>query len=108
MRVPSSGIIDLAVGLTFVFGVTAALSSVVTELIARFLGLRAAYLLIGLRELVDPGNVSTDLRDAEGDYHTMHDMIRGVVSAGEPPAYPPRPWWRPFSKRRAPAPTRQP
>jgi hypothetical protein len=33
--VPSSAIVDLAIGLTFVFGVTAALSSVVTESIAR-------------------------------------------------------------------------
>ena len=36
----SSGIIDLAIGLAFVFGVTAALASVATELISRFLGLR--------------------------------------------------------------------
>jgi hypothetical protein len=48
-----SGIIDVAIGLAFVFGVTAALSSVFTELIARFLGLRGAYLLRGLRELLD-------------------------------------------------------
>jgi hypothetical protein len=40
----SSGIIDLAIGLAFVFGVTAALASVATELISRFLGLRGAYL----------------------------------------------------------------
>ena len=40
----SSGIIDLAIGLAFVFGVTAALASVITELISRFLGLRGAYL----------------------------------------------------------------
>ena len=51
----SSPIIDLAIGLTFVFGVTAALASFVTELIARLLGLRGAYLLSGLRELVDDG-----------------------------------------------------
>ncbi len=50
---PSSGIIDLVIGLTFVFGVTAALASAVTELISRWLGLRGAYLLTGLRELVD-------------------------------------------------------
>ena len=49
----SSGIIDLAIGLAFVFGVTAALASVITELISRFLGLSGAYLLKGLRELLD-------------------------------------------------------
>ena len=66
-----SGIIDIAIGLAFVFGVTAALSSVFTELIARFLGLRGAYLLSGLRELLDgtggqtPGTGSqTALKDA--------------------------------------------
>jgi large-conductance mechanosensitive channel len=37
---PSSGIIDLAIGLIFVFAVTAALSSAVTELVARLLGLQ--------------------------------------------------------------------
>ena len=49
----SSAIIDLAIGLTFVFGVRAALSSALTELIARLTGLCGAYLLSGLRELVD-------------------------------------------------------
>ena len=43
---PSSGIIDLAIGMAFVFGVTAALACVVTGLIARFLGLRGEYLLV--------------------------------------------------------------
>jgi hypothetical protein len=49
----SSGIIDLSVGIIFMFGVTAAISSVATELIARLFGLRGAYLLLGLRELLD-------------------------------------------------------
>ena len=73
---PSSGIIDLAIGLTFVFGVTAAASSVVTELIARFLGLRGAYLLTGLRELLDSGEASTDLAAAKTAYNTVQDMMR--------------------------------
>ncbi|HXZ78211.1 MAG TPA: hypothetical protein VEH31_46065, partial [Streptosporangiaceae bacterium] len=71
----TSGIIDLAIGLTFVFGVTAALASVVTELIARFLGLRGAYLLSGLRELVDGGDATTDLRNTETDYADLRKMI---------------------------------
>ena len=73
---PSSGIIDLAIGLIFVFGVTAALASVFTELISRFIGLRGAYLLTGLRELVDSGGTSTDLRNAETDYRHMQDVMR--------------------------------
>ena len=86
---PSSGIIDLAIGLTFVFGVTAALASIATELIARLMGLRGAYLLSGLRELVDGGAASTDLSQAERDYETVQEMIRrataGPAEAGPPP-----------------------
>jgi len=72
----SSGIIDLAIGLTFVFGVTAALASLVTEGIARLIGLRAAYLLSGLRELVDGRGVTTDLSKAEDDYKDMQAIMR--------------------------------
>ena len=84
---PSSGIIDLVIGLTFVFGVTAALASAVTELISRWLGLRGAYLLTGLRELVDSGNVSTDLSQANNAYHEMQEMMR----TGQAPAAPAQP-----------------
>ena len=78
LAVPSSGIIDLAIGLTFVFGVTAALASVATELIARLIGLRGAYLLSGLRELLDGGEASMDLGQAEQDYknHAGHNRAR--------------------------------
>jgi hypothetical protein len=72
---PSSAIIDLAIGLTFVFGVTAALSSMLTELIARLIGLRAAYLLTGLRELVDDPGKSVVLASAEADYATTRALI---------------------------------
>jgi hypothetical protein len=78
----SSPIIDLAIGLTFVFGVTAALASFFTELIARFLGLRGAYLLNGLRELVDDGLSSTVLTDVSGDYQA----IRGLMQPTSPAA----------------------
>jgi hypothetical protein len=81
----SSGVIDLAIGLTFVFGVTAALASVVTELIARLLGLRGAYLLGGLRELVDDNKATTDLSEAEEDYNTIRNM---VAPSTEPSAEP--------------------
>ncbi len=54
---PDSGIVDLGLGLAFVFGVTAAIGSVATELIARLLGLRGAYLLSrsGGRPRPEPG-----------------------------------------------------
>jgi hypothetical protein len=78
MAVPSSGLIDLAIGMIFVFGVTAALASVFTEAAARLVGLRGAYLLTGLRELVDSGvDTSTDLTDIEGDYRSMQDLMLG-------------------------------
>ena len=84
MAVPSSGLIDLAIGMVFVFGVTAALASVFTEAAARLVGLRGAYLLTGLRELVDSGvDKSTDLTDIEGSYRSMQDLMRG-----SPPAWP--------------------
>ncbi len=82
----SSGIIDLAIGLTFVFGVTAALSSAVTELIARFLGLRGAYLLSGLRELLDSDVGEADLSAAQDDYHHAREMMKGSTAAAAKPA----------------------
>jgi hypothetical protein len=85
----SSPIIDLAVGLVFVFGVTAALSSVFTELIARFLGLRAAYLLGGLRELLDGTGSQTALNDAIGNYNEMKALVKGAVPATGGGAAPP-------------------
>ena len=77
----SSPIIDLAIGLTFVFGVTAALASFVTELISRILGLRGAYLLSGLRELVDDGVTGTDLTNVAGDYKAIRDLMQHTSPA---------------------------
>jgi len=90
----SSPIIDLAIGLTFVFGVTAALASFVTELISRILGLRGAYLLSGLRELVDDGVSSTDLTNVAGDYKAIRDLMQPTSPLGTdttqlPPVPPP-------------------
>jgi hypothetical protein len=80
----SSGIIDLAIGLAFIFGVTAALASVATELISRFLGLRGAYLLGGLRELLDSEKVGTDLTRAEEDYDAWKNIVTGIPTEEEP------------------------
>ena len=91
-----SGIIDVAIGLAFVFGVTAALSSVFTELIARFLGLRGAFLLSGLRELLDgTGGQTPDtggqtaLKDAIKNYNAMKGLMQPparAAAAGAKPA----------------------
>ncbi len=78
---PSSWIIDPAIGMALIFGATAALSSVVTELIVRFLGLRGAYLLRGLRELLDSKRASTDLDKAEESYDTVQGFIAGQRAA---------------------------
>jgi hypothetical protein len=84
----SSPIIDLAIGLVFVFGVAAALASFVTELITRFIGLRGAYLLTGLRELVDDGKVKTDLSQVKNDYGFITNFVKSKTApdAKEPAA----------------------
>ena len=86
---PSSGIIDLAIGLTFVFGVAAALSSMVTELISRFLGLRGSYLLSGLRALVDDGKLDTELSQAGADYADVKKMMADPAASPTNPENPP-------------------
>ena len=80
----SSGTIDLAIGLAFIFGTTAALSSAITELIARFLGLRGAYLLQGLRELLDTNQVATELKDVQDDYNVLTEFIAGKIGGARP------------------------
>jgi hypothetical protein len=82
----SSPVIDLAIGLVFVFAVTAALASLVTESVARFFGLRGAYLLSGLRELVDSGEKPTVLTNAATDYDTMRTLIAGPASDAPKPS----------------------
>lgn len=46
-------VLQTAIGLVFIFGITAAAVSAVTEGVSRFLGLRAEYLLRGVRTMVD-------------------------------------------------------
>jgi hypothetical protein len=79
----SSGIIDLAIGLVFIFGVTAALCSVITELISRFLGLRGAYLLLGLRELLDSSTTAVVLSQADSDFAKARDIVNTVQDPPE-------------------------
>jgi hypothetical protein len=49
-------VLQTAIGLIFVFAITAAAVSALTEGVSRFLGLRAEYLLRGVRTLVDENN----------------------------------------------------
>ena len=86
LTVPSSGIIDLAIGLAFVFGVTAALGSVFTEMIARLVGLRGAYLLTGLSELVDDSQANVSLSSVGTDYENMKNLMQGNALAPPPPS----------------------
>ena len=53
-----SRVVDVAIGLVFTFAVVAALGAVLSEVAARALGLRARYLLLGLRELLDDRTVT--------------------------------------------------
>jgi hypothetical protein len=46
-------VLETVIGLVFVFGTFAVLVSLLTELIARFIGLRGEYLLRGIRTMVD-------------------------------------------------------
>ena len=83
----NSGIIDLAICLAFIFGVTASLSSVITEMIARFLGLRGAYLLLGLRELLDSKDTAVVLGTAETDFGNARKLVSGAPGTHpEPPS----------------------
>jgi hypothetical protein len=78
---PSSRILDLAIGMALVFGSTAALASVFTELIARFLGLRGSYLLTGLRELLDGSEAGkVDVDDANSAFR----QLRGLITTPDP------------------------
>ena len=83
-----SGIINVAIGLAFIFGATAALSSVFTEMTARFLGLRGAYLLRGLRELLDGDTMTTVLTMAEGDYNAWQKIMKETPPESPPPTGP--------------------
>ena len=83
----NSGIIDLAIGMAFIFGATAGLASVITELIARFLGLRGAYLLLGLRELLDSKNTAVVLGTAETDFGNARKLVTDAPGTHpEPPS----------------------
>jgi hypothetical protein len=74
-------IMDVAVGIIFVFAVLAAMTSAVTEFIASRLGLRAKYLLNGMRTLLDGGEEAP-----AGDVAVAATTAPDPVDAADPAA----------------------
>lgn len=74
-----SPIIDLAIGLFLLFAILATITSAIAESISRFIGLRGAYLVKGLRSLVDgtADGASTQLIALFGDSHIL--QAQGTV-----------------------------
>jgi len=79
--VPGSGIIELAIGLVIVFGVASALTATATEAVVRLRGLRGAFLLRGLYELLDGSHSSTVLGPVEHGYRQVTALITGQRTA---------------------------
>lgn len=79
-----SPVVQVALGMALTFAVVAALTSVATELVARFLGLRARFLLLGLRELLDTDEVATvELNRAQTTYAEFRTPTAEPRSATE-------------------------
>ena len=74
-------LLDVAAGLLLVYAVTAALASVITEGIAWFLGLRARYLIEGIKSLVDgdSSNDAIDFRQVSSHYQAFRRLMQGAV-----------------------------
>ena len=99
----NSLILEVAIGLVFVFGLgikTAGTASPLTESIAKFLNLRADFLLRGLRALVDGKAAGTgvpaveDLRRMYSPAPQLADVPAASASSTgdvEPPDNPPMP-----------------
>jgi hypothetical protein len=96
----NSLILEVAIGLVFVFAVFASLTSALTESIAKFLNLRADFLLRGLRALVDGKAAGTgvpaveDLRRMYSPAPQLADVPAASASSTgdvEPPDNPPVP-----------------
>ena len=90
--------LQTAIGLVFVFGITAAAVSAVTEGVSRFLGLRAEYLLRGVRTLVDgksdfglwrrkPDKTEPDKTEPARVAQIMnHPLVASSATEAKPPA----------------------
>lgn len=78
--------VDVVIGLVFVFAAFAGLVTILTELVARYLGLRGEYLLRGIRSLLD-GKCKFELTD----FGLRNIPGLGAKEAPPPPA-PATPW----------------
>ncbi|HEX7269304.1 MAG TPA: hypothetical protein VF256_18035 [Streptosporangiaceae bacterium] len=91
-------ILQTAIGLVFIFGITAAAVSAVTEGVSRFVGLRAEYLLRGVRTLVDgksdfglwrrrPDKTKPDKTEPARVAQIMnHPLVASSATEAKPPA----------------------
>lgn len=91
-------VLQTAIGLVFIFGITAAAVSAVTEGVSRFLGLRAEYLLRGVRTLVDgksdfglwrrrPDKTEPDKTEPARVAQIMnHPLVASSATEARPPA----------------------
>lgn len=91
-------VLQTAIGLVFIFGITAAAVSAVTEGVSRFLGLRAEYLLRGVRTLVDgqsdfglwrrkPDKTEPDKPEPARVAQIMnHPLVASSATEAKPPA----------------------
>ncbi|NHC47607.1 hypothetical protein [Motilibacter aurantiacus] len=82
-------LLDVAVGLVFVYAVAAAVTTIVTEGIARFLGLRARFLLLGIRTLVDGRAAAAPAAPAPADaFRGFREGIEHALPCAPPPGSP--------------------
>jgi len=91
-------VLQTAIGLVFIFGTTAAAVSAVTEGVSRFIGLRAEYLLRGVRTLVDgksdfglwrrkPDKTEPDKTEPARVAEIMsHPLVASSATEAKPPA----------------------
>ena len=80
----NSSILDIALGMVFLFVLVSLLCSAVNEMIAQFIRMRAKNLEAGLTNLLQSGEASQLVTDLY-----QHPLINGLSKAGEKPSYIP-------------------
>ncbi|MDV6342112.1 hypothetical protein R2103_10085 [Nitrosomonas sp. Is24] len=80
----NSSILDIAMGMVFLFVLVSLLCSAVNEMIAQFIRMRAKNLEAGLTNLLQSGEANQLVADLY-----QHPLISGLSKAGEKPSYIP-------------------
>lgn len=80
----NSSILDIALGMVFLFVLVSLLCSAVNEMIAQFIRMRAKNLEAGLTNLLQSGGANQLVTDLY-----QHPLINGLSKAGEKPSYIP-------------------